>query len=263
MEPTTAQYLVLAVAGLLYGLGKTSVLGLGILVTPIMLAFFTPGQALGLIQPLLLFADVVTIVALRKTVNWRHVAAAAPWGVLGVVIGWRVLAYTQTLPADVAETVLRRIVVVVMTGVVCAGLLQRLAQSRRAAAPAVPGGPVPLWRKVVAAGLAVTGGAVTMVANNSAPVWVIYLAQYRMDKFTFLGTGAWLFLFINASKIPFGAHLGYITADTLGLNLMMAPMTVLGIWLGKKLTGRISQRFFDNLVQGLALAGALYLLLRV
>lgn len=267
MELSITQYAVLLVAGFIYGLAKTGITGLTALLVPIMLAVLTPGQALGLALPILLFADCLTVVILRKSVSWRNVYLAIPSSMLGVLIGWRILVYAQSLPAEGGDGLLRRIIACIIIFIVISGLVMRFVQNRRSpesdeAEGAGKSSPVSMTasRFTFASSIAFVGGVVTMLANNSGPAWVVYLMLFRLDKFHFLGTVAWIILILNAFKMPFAVQLGYVTADSLQVNVIMVPMLLVGLYCGKRLLQWIPQRLFDNVVQVLALAGALYLL---
>ena len=267
MELTTAQYIVLMLAGVTYGFAKTGITGVTAILVPLMLTVFTPGQALGIAVPMLIFADMMALVLLRRSVRWRIVLQAVPWAMAGVLAGWRVLAYAKTLPVPEGDDFLRRLVGGIMVIVVVAGVVVRLYRARRVetAAPENPspsGSPSGMSpsRYAFTAFIAVFAGCVTMIANNSGPAWVLYLMLFGLDKYFFLGTAAWLFAIQNIVKVPFVVQLGYTDIGTLHLNLYMIPFTVLGVILGRWVVGRVSQKVFDNTIQVMALMGALYLL---
>jgi Sulfite exporter TauE/SafE. len=265
MTLTMVQYGVLLWAGFVYGLAKTGITGLTALLTPVMLAVLTPGQALGLALPILLLADSMTVWVLRKSVSWRNVFFAVPWAVAGVLVGWRVLTYAQTLPEGAGDTLLRRLIAVILIFVVISGVAMRVFHSRSGTAQAELGDgkdqpAMGRARFLFASAVAFVGGTVTMLANNSGPAWVVYLMMFRLDKFHFLGTVAWLILILNAVKMPLAVQLGYVTADSLQANVLMIPTLLAGLYFGRRLLVWIPQKVFDNVVQILALLGALYLL---
>jgi len=63
-----------------------------------------------------------------------------------------------------------------------------------------------------------------------------------------VGTSAWFFLVINVFKVPFSYNMGLINFDTLAINAVFAPAVLPGMWLGRWLIQRISQRVFDSLL---------------
>jgi uncharacterized membrane protein YfcA len=55
-------------------------------------------------------------------------------------------------------------------------------------------------------------------------------------------------------------HLGLINPSSFSLNLALAPLVLLGAWLGRNLVARIDQQAFENLALGLSLLAGLKLL---
>lgn len=265
MDLTTTQYVVLLYAGLVYGLAKIGITGLTALLVPMLLAFFTPGQALGLALPILIFTDILTVVILRRSVNWRKVFLALPWALAGIFAGWRILAFAQTRTDG--DVMLKRLIAVFLVFIVVSGVLLRIRQSVKkngdggASAPdASAKGKIPLPTYIFASSVATVGGVVTMLANNSGPAWVVYLMLFRLDKYYFLGTVAWLVFILNLTKLPLVIQLGYVTPETIQVNAIMVPTVLAGLYFGRRILTWIPQRVFDNAVQALALLGALYLL---
>jgi hypothetical protein len=110
----------------------------------------------------------------------------------------------------------------------------------------------------VAVGL--LAGFTTMTANAAGPVMTLYLLLLGLDKNKLVGTAAWFFFVVNLFKVPFSANLGLVTARSLSLNLVLLPAIVAGGCAGYALVKRMPQRFFEVLMQVLAAAGAVYLL---
>ena len=61
----------------------------------------------------------------------------------------------------------------------------------------------------------------------------------------FRSTNSWLFFIINTSKIPFNAHLGIITLETLKLAIYLAPFVIIGALFGQKIMQKLNQRAFE------------------
>ncbi|NLF19245.1 MAG: sulfite exporter TauE/SafE family protein, partial [Lentisphaerae bacterium] len=68
------------------------------------------------------------------------------------------------------------------------------------------------------------------------------LLAMGLKKDEFIGTGAWFFLIVNSSKVPFFIHQGLITPASLRIDLLLLlgiPLGVLaGIWLVRRLSNR-------------------------
>jgi uncharacterized protein len=118
----------------------------------------------------------------------------------------------------------------------------------------LPHSPVFAWLAGLLAGMA------TMVANAAGPIVSIYLLILALAKHQFVHTMAWLFLFVNLFKVPFGVHLGLINVGSLTLNAALVPAVVAGLWSGKHLIDRIPHRAFQQIVLGLAAVSAAWLL---
>lgn len=263
-DMATSQVVALCVAGFIYGLTKTGILGLAVLVIPLLLHLFKPSEAIGLALPMLILADMMAVILFRKTVNWRVTALAMPATITGILIGWWVVGYTMQLPGQEGDVMLRRLIAGFMFIVLVAGVAFRYARSRVGGVSVGDGSDVryPLLsrRSFLMNCICTIAGFSTMISNYSGPAWVVYLMNYRLDKKFFIGTVAWLLFFVNIFKLPLVIQLGLVNLGSLSANAFMIPFLVLGAVCGKLIVSRISQGLFDNLIQGLALIGVLHLL---
>ena len=65
---------------------------------------------------------------------------------------------------------------------------------------------------------------------------------------------------INTFKMPFSMALGLIDTKTLLLNVMLIPGVLVGLFTGRWLIQRVSQRLFDALLLTFAAMAALRLI---
>jgi hypothetical protein len=119
--------------------------------------------------------------------------------------------------------------------------------------PRSPGG-------TISTGLA--AGFATTVSNAAGPIMTIYLAAQQMPKEQFMGTIAWYFFLINLTKVPIYAAQGLFTGQSLLINLYSAPVIILGVFGGRWLLPRFSERAFTATILVLAAAGALDLIVK-
>src|SRR5262249_9311803 len=96
--------------------------------------------------------------------------------------------------------------------------------------------------------MGLTAGVTTMLANAAGPIMVLYFLAIALPKLEFVGTSAWFFFIVNVFKVPFSYQLGLIHGMTLMLNVLLVPAIVAGLFAGRWLVKRISQRFFDSLL---------------
>ncbi|HEX3133169.1 MAG TPA: TSUP family transporter, partial [Planctomycetota bacterium] len=113
-----------------------------------------------------------------------------------------------------------------------------------------------------AALFSIATGFATYIANATSPVMNLYLLSIALPKSKFMGTGAQFFFVINLVKIPQFALQNRITADTLWIDLWLAPAVILGALLGRWLFTRIPQAVFEKIIICLALLATITLFLR-
>lgn len=100
-----------------------------------------------------------------------------------------------------------------------------------------------------------------MVANAGGPVMSMYFLAMRLEVWAFLGTSAWFFFVVNLVKVPFSVGLGLITADSLAINAVLAPVVIAGALAGRRLAAHMDQAVFEKLVIALTLVSAVNMLL--
>jgi hypothetical protein len=239
------QWLLLGLGAFFTGLSKTGIAGLGVL--PV--AFFAnalPARAsTGALLPVLLFADLFGVAFFRKHASWPHLWRLFPWVIVGIVAGYFALG-------RVGDLAIQRLIGAILLGMV--GLhFWRRRQSERLNTRL----PHTVW---FAALTGILAGFTTMVANAAGPVMGLYLLAIGLPKLAFIGTGAWFFMLVNASKVPFSIKLGLITPHSLLMDALLAIPMIPGALLGPVILRRINQSAFELMVLALTVIAALKLL---
>ena len=122
--------------------------------------------------------------------------------------------------------------------------------------------PLPfLHRTPFALSMGVTTGITTMMANAAGPVAALYMTAVNLPKMQFIATSAFLFLIVNLIKAPFSASQGLITWETLVFNVRCVPFIAIGVFGGRWIIHRISQRMFELCVLVFSIIAALRLIL--
>ena len=244
-----------AAAALLVGISKTGVPGVGILVVPLLASTFGGRPSIGIMLPMLIMGDIFAATWYRRHVQWDKLIGLLPWVVVGLAIGTVTLQWTARLPdsKDVIGQMMGALVLVM----IAVYFLQKFL-----------GENLTPKSKIGTAGTGVSAGFSTMVSNAAGPIMQIYLAAHKLPKEQFMGTIAWYFFTINLSKLPVYIILSMvnpsnpIVTKSSGLfNLMMFPVIVVGVYIGKWILPRMSQKQFDVAVFVLAAAGAIKLLI--
>lgn len=249
MELTTAQIIQAVIAAFLVGFSKTGLTGLGILIVPLMAAVFPGKESTGALLPMLILGDIFAVAWYRQHAKWEIVIKLLPWIVPGLLLGvWALKVMDDRWFYPVLG-----VMVLALIGV-------QIARDR--------GGvwleehlPHKWW---FAAAVGIMAGFATMVGNVAGAIMGIYLIAMGCDKKTFMGTGAWYYLIVNSAKVPFSAGLGLITAKSLMFNLAVAPLVIIGAFVGLATFQKIPQKFFNGAIivlAGLAAVRLIYIAL--
>jgi uncharacterized protein len=229
------------------GVSKAGITGLSILSIALFNHVFPSSkQASGLVLPLLIFGDFVAVFSYRKHTQWHYLWRLFPWTAVGVVLGYFTLGRVSDHTARI------------MVGwiIVC---LAALSYWRRYVS--APSDKTPDFHWSVGAGIGMTAGFITLVANAAGPLMAIYLVAMRLPKMEYVGTAAVFFMLLNLFKVPFMVDLGLITTQSFGFNLALAPAVLLGALAGRWLLIRVNQNMFEQLVLLLSAVGGILLIL--
>lgn len=240
---------LLILLAMMVGFAKSGIPGLGIVIVPLMAILFPANESVGILLPMLLLADIMAVAYYRRHAVWSHILRTLPWGGGGILIGFVTLLFWE--PDDHQ---LKRFLGLVVLGVIVSHLLLERKRKR-------DGGELHLPQShAFAAVIGIVGGFMTFVANAAGPVWMIYLLAMRLPKHGFMGTSAWLYLILNAVKIPFQYYRGVVWPESLILNAWLIPAIFAGGFLGILLVKAIPQKPFEWIIKGLTVAAAIRLL---
>jgi uncharacterized protein len=243
---TPLQWILAVLAAYVSGISKAGLAGVGLLGVTLMAAA-VPGKAsTGIVLPLLIFADFIAASTFRTHVQWAQLRRLGVPLALGVVAGWAVL---RVMPDAAFRPLIGGMVLAMLA-------VQVLRQQFPRIDARLPHSPLFAWLSGLLAGTS------TMVANAAGPIVSIYLLILALDKHAFVHTMAWMFLFVNLFKVPFGVQLGLINIGSLTLNVCLAPAVLAGLWSGKRLVDRLPHRAFQQIILGLSAIGAVWLLAR-
>jgi hypothetical protein len=240
-----SQWAALVACALLIGVSKTGLPGAGILAVPLAAMAVPARESVGLVLPMLIFADIFAVGWYRHHAQWRHLVRLLPWTAAGLVIGFWLLS---VLDDARLKPVIGGIVLIMLAMRFRAIFGKHELEEKPHH-----------WAFAPSMGLA--AGATTMLANAAGPVMTLYLLAMRLPKHQFIGTSAWFFFAVNWIKAPFYMHEKLITAASLQTNLILLPVVAVGAILGILLLKRIPQKLFNTIALLLAAASAIKLIL--
>lgn len=232
-EPTVLALALAVFAAFVIGISKTSVGGVGVLAVSIFAQLMPAKESTAAVLALLIIGDVVAVLTYHRHADWGLLKRLLPAVLPGIALG---ALFVHFVP-DVG---LKKFI-----GVILVVLLALQLWSRRK--PVVADEGTKQMHPAATISTGVGAGFTTMTANAAGPIMSLYLLAARVDKTRFLGTGAFYYLIINLTKVPFSAALGLFHVSTLWLTLLLLPAVLLGTWLGRYLIKKVSQVWFERL----------------
>jgi hypothetical protein len=225
-------YALALLAAFCIGLSKAGFSGISMVSVILLAEIYGAKASVGLALPLLIAADLMAYPAFLKHGSWRPVWRLLGPGLVGLAIGWWMLA-------EISNADARRVIGVCVLAMV--GLqavrrwrpesFDRLADSQG-----------------FGLGAGILGGFATMLANAAGPVVQLYLMARRIPKMELIGIGARFFLLINLIKVPLNGRLALINEASLWENARLLPGVVVGIFGGRWLVHRVPQAAFEWMV---------------
>ncbi len=241
---TPAQWLLAVLAAFGMGISKGGLIGVGLFHVVIFAFLFGARDSTGIVLPMLLVGDVCAVAWYRQHARWEYIRRMLPAACIGIVCG-------SLLMHRMSDTQFKPLIgwIILTLAVLQVARMQRPDWF----------GDVPHTRWFSWT-MGLSAGVTTMLANAAGPIFALYTLAVSLPKFEMVGTTAWMFLIINAVKVPFSVSLGLIHQQTLRLNLMLAPIVIVGVFSGRWLTQRLPQRAFDALLLAFAAVAALRLI---
>ena len=238
------QWILLGLSGLIIGMSKTGISGVGLMVVPLLANAFGGRPSVGLLLPILIFADIFAVSWYNRHAQWKYIIRLLPWAFGGIILA-------TLVGKSISDLTFNRLLAALIIG----GIVILVWRDIRADKIKIPRSP---W---FAGGLGLLGGFSTMIGNAAGPVMALYLLSMRLPKNAYIGTGAWFFFIVNLSKVPL--HIWSwktITWNSFFLNVLVIPAIVAGAFLGICLVRLMPERFYRMLVIATTLLSALLLI---
>ena len=242
-ELTSLQWVLLGISGLLIGMSKTGISGVGLMVVPLLANAFGGRPSVGLLLPILILADIFAVSWYNRHAQWKHILRLLPWAFVGII--------TATIVGkNISDQTFNKLLAILVLGGV-AVLVWRDLRSDKLKIP---------QSRWFAGGMGLLGGFSTMIGNAAGPVMALYLLSMRLPKNIYIGTGAWFFFIVNLSKVPLHVwSWKTITVNSFLLDLLMIPAIAAGAFFGIWLVRLLPEKFYRILVIVTTLLSALLL----
>lgn len=225
--------LMFALVALLIGFSKGGLGGpVPISLTAPLLSLVIPiSQAIGVVLPLLIFADLFALYFYWRKWDMRYIVLMLPMAVIGIAMGSLMLAH---IPNDVLRKVVGAFTLIAVLYKLLNNQLKSLQYSPRR------------WHGFFAGWASGFGSS---LANVGSPPFTAYmLLQTDVTPISFIGTTTLFFAIVNVLKLP-----GVLAAGVLDTHLLLSVVWVLpiiptGVWLGRWILRRMDAVFFERLM---------------
>jgi len=221
------------IIGLLVGIGKTALGGLGLLSAALIAQVMPAKESTGVLLILLIIGDLFAIGVYKNHVEWKFLQTLILPVFVGIVAGAIYLFHSTD------NSLKRTIGLVVVFFVAVYPVSQYWQRHNEDISIRFP--------KTLRVFLGTSAGFMSMVANSGGPPMNIYLLLRKNSVFNFLGNTAWFFFIVNISKLPFTLALGLLNFNSLHYIIPAIPMVAIGALIGKKIISKIDQQLFRNI----------------
>ena len=231
-------------AAFLIGTSKAGLKGLSILNVTLMALSYGAFSSTGLIMPLLVVGDVFAVAYYNRHADWKPLLRILPVMLLGIGLGTWV---GDALPEKPFQYTMAAIVLVSLTILIYRDLRPQSVHK-------LP--------RFFAHSMGLFAGVATMLGNLAGAFTNLYFMGLGLNKNTFVGTAAWLFLITNLIKLPLHYWV-WETIDeaSLKVDLALLPLLLLGLLVGVRLVRYFPEKAYRRFILGVTALGALMMLL--
>lgn len=235
--------IIIAIVVLLIGISKSAFAGaLGVFAVPLLMLKFSAVEAIGLMLPLLIIADVMTVKGFWKKWDTALLKSLLPGALIGIVIA--------NLLIDVIQADdLRIIIAVICIVFALKNILFKQIKLHL------------LNNKVGAYFMSALSGISSTLVHAGGPPLIIYFTAIGLAPTKFVATAAIFFAMMNLVKLIGFISLGFLTMDLVLTALTFIPLAFVGHWLGIKINNNLDKQLFLKIMNYLLLVLGCWLLL--
>ncbi|WP_371396390.1 sulfite exporter TauE/SafE family protein [Fretibacter rubidus] len=230
------------VSVLITGVSKGGFGGLALLAVPLMALTISPIQAAGIMLPILIVMDWVSVWSYRKHWDKRILILMLPAAVAGIAVGGLLAGYVN-------DQFVRLCVGFIAVGFAAYAVLK----------PKAAGGFI-VGHKPLGALSGFVAGFTSFIAHAGGPPFQAYTIPQGFEKRIYAGTAVMFFFIVNMVKVVPYAMLGQFDTTNLTTSLILIPLAPIGVLFGVWLIKRIDQDLFYKILYGLIFVVGLKLL---
>ena len=188
---------------------------------------YPPVQAAGILLPILLVMDAVSLWKWRGRWDWRVLKIMLPGGMIGIAIGWMTASF-------VSDAAIRLII-----GTIAATFVLRWVFSGRTGRALAR-----LHNPVRATFWGTVSGYTSFVAHAGGPPYQIYTLPLKLAPTVFTATSVLFFAIVNTVKVVPYIALGQFDSANLATSLVMMPLAIVAVLAGVAIVRRLKPDVF-------------------
>ena len=224
-------WVLAGLAAFFVGSSKGGLPLVGILAVPLMALQISPVVAAGLLLPIYIISDIYGLWIYRKSYDIRNIKILVPAAAIGIGVGWAT--------AHITSDSLVKLVVGIIGLAYCVDALLKAKRNLPPKSADIPRGI--FWGALT--------GFTSFVSHAGAPPYQMYVLPQRLEKMVYAGTSTIIFAIINLLKLPPYWFLGQVNVGSLETAMYLAPIAIIGAFLGYRLTRIIPEGIFFRVVE--------------
>ena len=221
--------------------------GVGVVATPLMALTIPVADAAAIMLPLLIMCDIFAVAHYRKTFDRRSIKLLIPGAVLGIAVGAAFFGYFA-LNERVLQIGLGTLAALFVIYQLLRGALLKAIERRHPCA-------------VEGILMGVISGFTSTLAHAGGPPAMIYLWPQKLPREIFVGTTVIFFAIVNQVKLIPYIGLDLLTIGHLGIIVVLAPLSYVGVKIGIFLNSRFTDVWFNRIVYGVLLVTGIQLII--
>jgi uncharacterized protein len=226
-----AFWILAGLSAFLVGASKGGLPLVGMLAVPLMALVISPVVAAGLLLPIYIVSDMYGLWIYRKSYDPWNIKLLVPAAAIGIGVGWATASITNENWV--------KILVGVIGLAYCADAVLKFRRN-------LPPRPADVPRGVFWGAIA---GFTSFVSHAGAPPYQMYVLPQRLEKMVYAGTTTIIFAVVNLLKLPPYYFLNQVNLGSLEIAALLAPISIIGAFLGYELTKILPEKLFYRVVE--------------
>ena len=237
------EILLISLVVLLMGVSKSAFAGaLGVFAVPLLMFKFTALEAITLMLPLLIIADIMSVKSFWRKWDTHLLRRLIPGAFIGVALA---SALMNHISPPFLRTIIAAICIIFALKQIAFKDLHLAILDNRAGAYLMSG----------------CSGVTSTLVHAGGPPIIIYFSAIGLAKTQFVATAAAFFAMMNVFKLAGVLSLGLLTTEAVVTAIGFFPVALVGNWLGLKIHAFLDKQSFMHVMHYLLLLLGMWLLL--